>query len=158
MRRLWVAAVVLLLAGCGTAGGTRGASAGATGGGAPTHAAGSTRPSTSPTAARTRTSGVPDAADWTAISRAVHASRLTSSVPDHQYVVVGLELAGRDGQWAGGMIEPRKPDALQPVAVLLHFTHGRWRLVDLGTAMVGCGIAPRPVLEQLRFFDVPPHC
>src|SRR5699024_3848682 len=102
--------------------------------------------------------GVPGPQDWEAMSKAVHTSPLTSAVPDKQYVVVGLELAGDHGQWAGGMIEPRKPNALQPAAVLLHRERGGWRLVDLGTAMVGCGIAPRPVLEQLRFFGVPPHC
>lgn len=184
MRRLWAAAVVLLLAGCGSAGATAGGGAhgraatsstaplsshpaapatpsrgeGSEGSTAPTSEAPSPATSSPRPASRDRTKGVPGPADWEAISRAVYASPLTAQVPDTEYVVVGLQLAGTDGQWAGGMIEPRKPNALQPAAVLLHRVAGRWKLVDLGTAMVGCGVAPRAVLEQLRFFNAPPHC
>jgi hypothetical protein len=99
-----------------------------------------------------------DARTWVAISQAVHASPLTSAVPDGDYVVVGLRLSAHDEHWAGGMLEPRKQDALQPAGVLLHRVGDTWTVSDLGTAQLGCGIAPAAVLQDLRFFGSPPHC
>lgn len=123
------------------------------------------RPSTSskaPTPVRPSTStGATKPADsrtWVAISQAVHASPLTSAVPDGDYVVVGVRLSAHDEHWAGGMLEPRKQDALQPAGVLLHRVGDTWTVSDLGTAQLGCGIAPAAVLQDLRFFGSPPHC
>ena len=99
-----------------------------------------------------------DARTWVAISQAVHASPLTSAVPDGDYVVVGVRLSAHDEHWAGGMLEPRKQDALQPAGVLLHRVGDTWTVSDLGTAQLGCGIAPAAVLQDLRFFGAPPHC
>lgn len=185
MRRLWAAAAVLLLAGCGTSAGS--AAGRATDPSGPQTPSPSAPPSTPPSgrtsstpaapaapststsfsgpasstpssAGPTRTTGVPGPRDWQEMSDAVHDSQLTAQVPDTDYVVVGLQLAGAHGRWAGGMIEPREPQRLQPAAVLLHRVDGRWTLVDLGTGLVGCGVAPTSVLEQLRFFGVPPQC
>jgi hypothetical protein len=123
------------------------------------------RPSTSPSTTKplrpspaTRVTKPVDARTWAAISRAVHESPLTSAVPDGAYVVVGLRLSGHDEHWAGGMLEPRTKNALQPAGVLLHRAGDTWTVSDLGTAQLGCGIAPLPVLRDLSFFGSPPEC
>lgn len=93
---------------------------------------------------------------WLAISAAVKRSPLTSDVPPKDYRVVDIHVSQVDPAWAGAMIEPTVE--LDPAAVLLHSSRGHWKVADLGTARVGCGIAPTPVLEELRFFGAAVHC
>ncbi|WP_409484249.1 hypothetical protein [Arsenicicoccus dermatophilus] len=54
--------------------------------------------------------------------------------------------------WARATVHATHGQTDDATAVL-HRTGGRWRVSDLGTAQVGCGVVPTPVLESLRLGD-----
>lgn len=85
-----------------------------------------------------------------AITLAVQRSEATSFVPARDYRVTGVRLAGSD--WARATLTPRAGAELDPATVVLQRagTPAAWTVADLGTAGVGCDIAPASVLRTLR--------
>lgn len=87
------------------------------------------------------------ASTLTKITTAVRRSEFTAGVPSSQYAVTGLRTSGT---WATVTLAPRKQAELDPATVLLRQSQGRWSVVDLGTAEVGCGVAPAATLRALK--------
>lgn len=87
-----------------------------------------------------------EASTLAAVTKAVHASEFTAGVPASQYSVVGLRTSG---VWATVTLRPVKGAELDPATVLLRQAKGRWSVVDLGTAEVGCEVAPADVVGAL---------
>ena len=81
------------------------------------------------------------------VTQAVRRSEYTAGVPASAYSVTGLRMSGA---WARVTLSPRQEDLLDPATVLLRRSQGRWSVVDLGTAEVGCGVAPAATLRALR--------
>ncbi|MCH8614005.1 hypothetical protein [Arsenicicoccus dermatophilus] len=54
--------------------------------------------------------------------------------------------------WARATVHATHGQTDDATAVL-HRARGRWTVSDLGTAQVGCGVVPTPVLESLRLGD-----
>lgn len=90
-----------------------------------------------------------DQRTWVAIVKAVHDSPLTDAVPDTAYTVVDIRRSVSDPSWAAATVESRRPDLADHAFVVLHVDGRSWRVRDLGTLGVGCGIAPAPVLRDL---------
>ena len=83
-----------------------------------------------------------------AVEEAVRTSPLTAGVDPAAYVVADVRLAAADPAWAAARIAPVPGAALDPADVVLRDVAGRWEVVELGTAEVGCGTAPAPVLAD----------
>ena len=92
--------------------------------------------------------GAAPAADVPAVEQAVRTSPLTAGVDPGRYTVQDVRLSAADPAWAGASLAPVGAD-LEPADVVLRSVAGRWEVVDLGSAEVGCGIAPEPVLSDL---------
>ncbi|WP_019284521.1 hypothetical protein [Arsenicicoccus bolidensis] len=60
-----------------------------------------------------------------------------------------ISLAPGAPTWARATVHPTRGQT-DDATVLLHKVAGRWRVADLGTAQVGCGVAPVKVLRGLR--------
>jgi hypothetical protein len=60
-----------------------------------------------------------------------------------------VEVSKTDPSYAADFVH--QPGAEGGVA-LLHRTAGKWALLDVGTDQVGCGAAPRPVLNDLALY------
>jgi hypothetical protein len=82
------------------------------------------------------------------ISAAVYRSPLTSALPDSSYRVGGIRISTR-GPWARARVIPRRPTVQGAVGVLRRTARRGWRLRQIGSADVGCGIAPVAVLRDL---------
>ncbi|WP_432561008.1 hypothetical protein [Kineococcus sp. SYSU DK003] len=87
--------------------------------------------------------------DTEAITQAVTTSEQTAAVPPADYRVTDVRVADSDTSWAAADLEPTDPAALDPATAVLQHVEGGWRVVDLGTAQVGCGLATPAVLEDL---------
>jgi len=91
-----------------------------------------------------------------AITKAVQTSPVggASDIPTNQYRVTGIRVSTVSRVWATANMTPTKAykDTLQSAFVMLVRPAGTqsWVVVDLGTAEVGCGYAPDPVLDDLR--------
>ena len=85
------------------------------------------------------------AVDAPAVERAVRTSPATAGVDPAAYRVADVRLSAADATWAAASLEPTGPD-LEPADVVLHLRGGAWEVADLGSAEVGCGIAPVAVL------------
>ncbi|MCM3921302.1 hypothetical protein ND748_06380 [Frankia sp. AiPs1] len=96
----------------------------------------------------------PSARDADAIDRAVRASEYTAQVPAKDYEVAGTLLASSDPSWAYTELHPTVAD-LDRAEGVLHRTDGGWKLVQLGTYEVGCGVAPTAVLDDFGL-ECPP--
>ena len=81
------------------------------------------------------------------ITTAVRRSEYTAGVPASSYAVTGLRTSG---SWARVTLQPGKSVELDPATVVLRQTKGQWKVVDLGTAMVGCDVAPKATVKALR--------
>jgi hypothetical protein len=82
------------------------------------------------------------------ISAAVYRSPLTSALPDSSYRVGGIRISTR-GPWARASVVPKKPTVQGGVGVLRKTARRGWRLRQIGSADVGCGIVPVAVLKDL---------
>jgi hypothetical protein len=90
-----------------------------------------------------------------AIARAVRSSPVAGidKVPARHYRVVNVRISTVSSAWAMASLTPTKAarDNFQPAIVLAIEPAGTrsWTVVDLGSAEVGCGIAPNAVLADL---------
>lgn len=70
-----------------------------------------------------------------------------------KYRIVGVRVSSRSRSWATATVTPKPAyrASLQGAYMVLvrSALTGRWTILDLGTAMVGCGIAPDRVLTDL---------
>ncbi|WP_052466304.1 hypothetical protein [Mobilicoccus massiliensis] len=82
-----------------------------------------------------------------AVTKAVRASEFTDGVPASAYTVRNLRTSG---SWARVTLQPKKTAELDPATVLLQKSRAGWKVVDLGTAEVGCDVAPNSTLKALR--------
>jgi hypothetical protein len=90
-----------------------------------------------------------------AVAQAVKSSPVggINKVPTKRYVVTKVKISTVGKAWAMASLQPTKAfrtrfQAASVVAVQPAGT-SRWVVVDLGTAEVGCGIAPNAVLADL---------
>jgi hypothetical protein len=90
-----------------------------------------------------------------ALAKAVKSSPVAGidRVPARKYRVTGAKVSTVSPSWATANVTPTRAaqDTLQggtAVAVRLAGTR-QWVVVDFGTAEVGCGIAPDPVIADL---------
>jgi hypothetical protein len=90
-----------------------------------------------------------------ALTNAVHSSVVggINKVPTNEYTVTGVRISSVSKSWASARLvaTPAFKSKFQNgfvVAVKLAGT-SRWVVVDLGSAQVGCGIAPNKVLADL---------
>jgi hypothetical protein len=89
------------------------------------------------------------------LTNAVHASVVAgiNKVPQNRYTVTGQRVSTVSKSWASARLvaTPAFKSSFQAaivVAVKLAGTN-RWVVIDLGSAQVGCGIAPNTVLADL---------
>ncbi len=97
---------------------------------------------------------VPSTREADAIAEAVRTSPYTAQVPANEYKVAGTALASSDPSWAYTELHPTVAD-LDRAEGVLHRTDGGWKLVQLGTYEVGCGVAPSAVLDDFGL-ECPP--
>lgn len=81
------------------------------------------------------------------ITDAVHRSEFTDGVPASSYTVTGLRASG---SWARAELKPSRGVELDQATVVLRRSSNRWQVVDLGTAQVGCEVAPAATLRALH--------
>ena len=93
-----------------------------------------------------------------AIEAAVRTSPFLSAVPSEDYEVTGILLANSDPSWALIRISPVTDD-LDPAAGIVRLTGDDWKLVQIGTYEVGCGLVPDSVAADLALecpsYDAP---
>jgi hypothetical protein len=82
------------------------------------------------------------------IGVAVHTSSLTVHVPDDAYFVTSMRVS-TVGPWARARIMPRPGRSVEAATVVLSRAGIGWRLRDVGTVDVGCGIVPFAVRRDL---------
>lgn len=82
------------------------------------------------------------------ITRAILASDYLGAVKPANVAVSQVQFAGADHSWAGALATPKNGQT-DPAQVLLQKTGDTWTVRDLGTAGVGCGIAPQTVRDAL---------
>jgi hypothetical protein len=81
-----------------------------------------------------------------AISGALHSSPATRAVGC--FHVRGI-LISTAGPWARANAVPCDKRRFDTALVVLQRRHGKWQVRDLGTAGVGCTVAPAPVRRDL---------
>jgi hypothetical protein len=90
-----------------------------------------------------------------ALTRAIHATPVAgiNRIPVNRYRVERAKISTVSTSWASAWVEPTKrfQATLQGIEVVAVRPGGTsaWVVVDAGTAEVGCGIAPDPVLADL---------
>jgi hypothetical protein len=90
-----------------------------------------------------------------ALTRAIHATPVAglNRIPASRYRVSRAKISTVSASWASASVEPTKrfQATLQGIEVVAVKPGGTstWVVVDAGTAEVGCGIAPDPVLADL---------
>jgi hypothetical protein len=90
-----------------------------------------------------------------AVAKAVRSSPVDDidKVPANRYSVTNVRISVVSRAWAMGSLVPTKAyrNKFQPATVVAVKPAGtrEWVVVDLGTAEVGCGIAPNEVLSDL---------
>lgn len=82
------------------------------------------------------------------IVRAVRTSTHTADVPGSAYSVRSIQVAS-GGRWGSAVIVPSDVEALDVAVVLVQRRGAAWRVADLGTFEVGCGVAPRATIREL---------
>ncbi|RNI24345.1 hypothetical protein [Flexivirga caeni] len=80
------------------------------------------------------------------ITAAILHSPLLGVVKPGNVAVSGIRYSG--STWAAALATPKNGQT-DPAQVLLQKTSGHWQVRDLGTAGVGCGIAPAAVRAHL---------
>lgn len=86
--------------------------------------------------------------DQTQIRQAILHSQLLGAVRPSDVAVSDVRFAGPGKTWAGALVTP-KDGQTDPAQVLLRKSGTTWQVRDLGTASVGCGIAPSSVRNTL---------
>lgn len=90
-----------------------------------------------------------------AIDAAVHASTQTIAAPDEDFTVQRIRISTA-GPWASARLVPRPGSLLSPAFVVLSGDASAWRVRQVGTIDVGCGLAPRAVASDLGLGCPPP--
>jgi hypothetical protein len=89
------------------------------------------------------------------LTQAVHSSRVggLGSIPESHYQVTGERISTVSRSWATARLVATPPfrSTFQNATMIAVRPAGtaQWVVVDLGTAQVGCGIAPDKVLADL---------
>lgn len=100
-------------------------------------------------------SRAPTSFQQSAITSAVHASSVggMNRIPQREYRVTGVRVSSVSRSWARADLTaaPAFRSTFQNASVIAVNLAGtrRWVVVDLGSAQVGCGIAPDKVLADL---------
>jgi len=100
-------------------------------------------------------SRAPSNRERTALTNAVHGSSVggINRIPRSRYRVTDQRVSSVSSSWATAQLvaAPAARSTFQNVAVVAVRPAGtqRWVVVDLGSAEVGCGIAPNKVLADL---------
>lgn len=90
-----------------------------------------------------------------ALIAAVHASSVggLSKVPRSHYRVTDAQISSVSSSWASAQLTAtaayRSSFQNATIVAVQPAGTGRWVVVDLGSAQVGCGIAPNRVLQDL---------
>lgn len=90
-----------------------------------------------------------------AVTQAVRSSPVggINKVPTKRYVVTRVKISTVSKAWAMASLQPTKAfrNSFQAASVVAVQPAGtrKWVVVDLGSAEVGCGIAPNAVLADL---------
>jgi hypothetical protein len=90
-----------------------------------------------------------------ALTRAIHTTPVAgiNAIPANRYRVSRARISTVSTSWASAWVEPTKrfQATLQGIEVVAVKLAGKstWVVVDAGTAEVGCGVAPNPVLADL---------
>lgn len=90
-----------------------------------------------------------------ALITAVHASSVggLSKVPRSHYRVTDAQISSVSSSWASAQLTAtaayRSSFQNATIVAVQPAGTGRWVVVDLGSAQVGCGIAPNRVLQDL---------
>lgn len=82
------------------------------------------------------------------IATAIRHSKLLGLVKPSNVTISQIRFARSNHAWAAALVTPKNGQT-DPAQVLLHKSAGRWTARDLGTAGVGCGIAPSAIRNQL---------
>lgn len=82
------------------------------------------------------------------ITAAVLRSPLLGDVKASNVGVSQIRFAASNKSWAAALVTPKNGQT-DPAQVLLAKVSGSWKVRDLGTAGVGCGIAPATIRNQL---------
>jgi hypothetical protein len=91
----------------------------------------------------------------TALIAAVHTSSVggLNKIPSSHYRVTDAQISSVSSSWASAQLTPTAAyrSTFQSVTIVAVQPAGtsRWVVVDLGSAQVGCGIAPDKVLQDL---------
>lgn len=83
------------------------------------------------------------------IIRAVTREVMDNGVAASQFTVERVRVSRVNPSWAAAALVPKRSADLDPADVLVRRTKSTWVVSDLGTAEVGCGVAPRRVLGSL---------
>lgn len=118
---------------------------------APAHAAALTRHAPSvkvPAATHVATASHRAATTDQQITSAILHSKFLGAVKPSNVAVSNIRFAGAGHVWAAALATPKNGQT-DPAQVLLAKTGKTWTVRDLGTAGVGCGIAPAAVRNTL---------
>lgn len=85
--------------------------------------------------------------DTQQIATAILHSDLLGAVKPSNVAISQVELSG-DHAWASALATPKNGQT-DPAQVLLQRSGNSWTVRDLGTANIGCGIAPQSVRDTL---------
>ena len=97
----------------------------------------------------------------TAITAAVHASSVggLDRIPQRDYRVTDARISSVSRSWASAQLSPTRASrsTFQSGSAILVRLAGtnRWVVLDVGSAQVGCGIAPDKVLADLYHVQRP---
>ncbi len=100
-------------------------------------------------------SRAPSSAERKGITNAVHASGVggINRVPRNRYTVTGIRVSSVSRSWAKARLvaTPAFRSSFQNASVVAVKLAGTnfWVVIDVGSAQVGCGIAPNKVLADL---------
>ncbi len=100
-------------------------------------------------------SKAPTRAQKAAIAHAVHTTRVggVNRTPKRWYSVNRVRISSKSTSWAVAWQRATKKGEgrFQPAYLILVNPAGTkgWTVVDVGTSMVGCGIAPNAVVKDL---------
>lgn len=82
------------------------------------------------------------------IADAIRSSNMLGDVKPTNVTISQVKFAGAGHAWAAALATPKNGQT-DPAQVLLQKSGSTWKVRDLGTAFVGCGIAPRAVRTTL---------
>jgi hypothetical protein len=82
------------------------------------------------------------------ITEAIRTSQLTAALPAQGLTVTDVRVSATDPSYAAAHVVP-PPDTTDPASALLRRSGGRWTLVEIGTAGVGCDTVSPAVRADL---------